>query len=355
MPRLMFAIGVIIVAVIAVARPRRRKPRPVRLPPTSDDPVCDALADARSVSRFPDDPVLDVDDLRWIVSVDELSEYGDFNTAVGLSDEVASYADVYYGLDAALFDQPGIDEVHHMDREAVLVQSMLSLPDVHAATIRALLAINQSPRLPRYRPLPRSVLSTVADGVAATMAVHGFTGRLRMSLEQDEAHIDLRDVPGPGFYRFFADDRLVQVIRLGGGYGNHNSDGTIVDGHLDLIVDVIEIATTYVSESIGLEHGCEVVAGERILSMSSGVAATVDDVARRFVSKALPLCEATTSRVAIVDRWVIDLPWSVPDRTRWDAADIAARWGFRKHARDLVRPWVRRVPQAAAIAAKYQL
>jgi hypothetical protein len=145
------------------------------------------------------------------------------------------------------------------------------------------------------------------------------------------------------------------VIRLRYGYGYHNDDGAIVDARVQLTVEVVEIATTDVAQSIELDRGCEIVAGESILSMSYGVAATVDGIERAFVSKALPLCESTRSRAAIVDRWVIGLPWHVPDRPRWEAADIAARWGFRKHARDLVTYCSRRLPPAAAVAAKHRL
>jgi hypothetical protein len=355
-PRLILAVGVIIVALVVALMPRRRRSRPVRRPPTSEDPVADALADAGPVSRFAGEE-LDVNDLRSIISVDELEPVDEVghNVVVSLDDDVWSYADVDAdGLEAVLAEQPGIDSVD-VDGEVVLLRSMLSLPDVHAATVRALLTINQSPRLhqlPRYRPLPPSVLRTVADGVTAMMAGHGFVGRL-MGHEPDESLVD--DLIGPGFYRFFPEDRLVQVVRLENDYGYRNSDGTILSGQLQLTVEVIELATTEVAESIERDRACEVVAGERILSISYQVPATVDGVAQVFMSKALPLCESTTSRSAIVDRWVSGLPWYVPDRLRWEAADIAARWGFRSHARDLVRYGARRLPQVATVAAKHRL
>jgi len=361
-PRLVLAIGVIIWALLNVfLMPRRRPPRPVRLPPTSDDPVADALVDARPVPRFADED-LDINDLRWIVGVDELESVDEvgYNTVVGLGDEVSSYADVAAdGLEDALADQPGIDAVHHEDREVVLVQSVLSLPDVHAATIRALLAINRSPRTPRKRPLQPAVMSAVADGVAPIMADHGFVGRLRMSLDHGESHIDPNSLLGPGFYRV-AQDRLVQVVRLWDGVGRRKGDGTIVNARLRFTVEVVEIATTDAAESIELpielKGGCEVVAGERILSACyDWVPATIDGIEHVLLSKALPLCDATTSRVAIVNRWVIGLPWSVPDRLFWEAADTAARWGFRKHARDLLKHSSRRLPQSAAVAAKHGL
>lgn len=161
MPRVVLAIGVIVWALLRVSLTRRR-PRPPRLPPTSDDPVADALADARPVSRFANEE-LDVDDLRWIVSVDEWEsdDENGANTVVGLDDTVWSYADVADdGLADALVDQPGIDAVDHTDREVLLVRSPLSLPDVHAATIRALLSINRAPRpTPRLRSLRPAVMS----------------------------------------------------------------------------------------------------------------------------------------------------------------------------------------------------
>lgn len=355
-PRLVLAIGVIIWALLKVLL-TRRPPRPVRLSPTSEDPVADALEDAQPVPRFADEE-LDVNDLRWIVSVEELEVDEDgYNTVVGLDDTVSSYADVATdGLDAALASQPGIDAVDHADREGVLVRSALSLPDIHAATIRALLAINRNPRLPRNRPLPPAVMSEVADGVATIMADHGFVGRLRMSPEHDESHLVPNYLRGPGFYRVFVEDRLVQVVGLWDGVGDHNDDGTIVNSRLRLTVEVVEFGTTDAAESIELERGCEVVVGERILSTSyDWTSATVNGIEHILVSKALPLCESTTSRAAIVNRWVNGLPWYVPDRTRWEAADIAARWGFRKHARDLLQHGRRRLPQSAAVAAKHGL
>ncbi len=361
-PRLVLVAGVIIWALLNVLLTRRPS-QPVRLAPTCDDPVANALADARPVPRFADDE-LDVDDLRWIVHVEELELSDDedgHNTVVGLDDTVSSYADAAAdGLADALADQPGIDAVDHVDREVVLVRSVLSLPDVHAATIRALLEINRNPRrVPRERALQPAVLSAVADGVGAIMADHGFVGRLRVCLENDESQIDPNDLHGPGFYRVFAQDRLVQVVRLRDGIGYHNDDGTIVNARLRLTVEVVEVATSDVLESIEsieLERGCEVVAGERILSVSyDPTPATVNGVERILVGKALPLCESTTSRAAIVNRWVSGLPWHVPDRLRWEAADIAARWGFRKHARDLLKHGRRRLPQSAAMAAKHGL
>jgi hypothetical protein len=192
--------------------------------------------------------------------------------------------------------------------------------------------------------------------VAPILADHGFVGRLRMSLEHDESHIDPNALHGPGFYRV-ADDRLVQVLGLRNGLGYHNDDGTILNSRVRLTVEVVEIRTTDVVESIELQHGCEVIAGERILFTSyDWTPAIVNDIEHVLVSRALPLCESITSRAAIVNRWVGGLPWSVPDRLHWEAADFAARWGFRKHARDLLKHGgSRRLPQSAAVAAKHGL
>ncbi|MGC5033931.1 hypothetical protein [Micromonospora sp. DT229] len=355
-PRLVLVVGVIIRGLFNVLLTRRR-PQPLRLPPTSDDPVADALADAQPVPRFADE-ALDVADLRWIVGVGEMEigDEGGYNTVVGLDDTVSSYADVAAdGLEDALADQPGIDAVEHADREVVFVRSVLSLPDVHAAAIRALLAINRNPRrVPRLRPLQPALMNAVADGVALILADHGFVGRLHV--EPDESYINPNALHGPGFYRV-TDDRLVQVMRLRSGLGYHNDEDTVLNSRVMLTVEVLEITTTDVVESIEVQHGCEVIAGERILFTSyDWRPAIVNDIEHVLVSKALPLCESTRSRAAIVNRWVGGLPWSVPDRLHWEAADIAAGWGFRKHARDLLkhgRP--RRLPQSAAVAAKHGL
>ena len=136
---------------------------------------------------------------------------------------------------------------------------------------------------------------------------------------------------------------------------DHNDDATIVNVHLRLTVAVIEIATTDPTEFIELERGCEVVAGERILSTSyNWVAPTVDGNEHVPLGEAVALCESTTSRAAIVDRWVSGLPWYVPDKLAWEAADTAAGWGFRKHARDLLKH-SRKLPQSAMVAAKHGL
>jgi hypothetical protein len=162
---------------------------------------------------------------------------------------------------------------------------------------------------------------------------------------------------GPGFYRVFAEDRLVQVVGLRNGLGYHNDDGTVVNPRVRLIVEILEIPTTDVADSVEHQQGCEAIAGERILFTAYNLTpATVKDIEHLLVSKALPLCESTRSRAAIVNRWVSWLPGSVPDGSSWEAADIAARWGFRGHARDLVKyGGARKLPQPAAVAAKHGL
>ncbi|MFC4040007.1 hypothetical protein ACFO1B_16390 [Dactylosporangium siamense] len=325
-PRLLLAAGVIVWALLNVLT-ARRPAQPPRRPPTAGDPVGDALAGARPVPRYTDEP-LKVTDLRWIVGVEnlEVADEDGFNTVVGLDDAVSTYVDVAAdGLEDALADQPGIDAVEHTDREVVLVRSTLSLPDVHAAAVRALLAINRDPRpMPRRRPLDPAVVGAVADDVAAVMSGHGFAGRL----------------PGPAFYRLLPDEHLVQIVGLRDGFGHHNDDGTITDARVRLAVDVLEL------------DAADVTAGPRVLSTSCDWApATVSGIEHVLVTRAVPWCAATASRAAIVDRWVRGLPWHVPDRPRWEAADIAAQWGFRKHARDLLGR--SRSPQSAAVAAKH--
>jgi hypothetical protein len=350
-PRIILAMGVIIWALIRALLTRRPR-QPVRLPPTCDDPVADVLAGARPVPRDAGEE-LHIDDLRWMVSADELelTEEGGCNTVVGLDDTVSSYADVYTdGLADALADQPGIDEVEHADREVLLVRSLLSLPDVQAAAIRALLAINANPRLARDRALSTAMMNSLADSAADLLAGRGFAGRLRTGAGHDHA-----ESHGPGFCRMFTQEGLVQVLGLRGGFGTHHDDGTIADASVTVTVEVVEIAGTRMATR-SEPDGCEAVVGERVLSESfDRVPASVESIEHILVTKALPLCESTTSKAAIVDRWVRGLPWYVPDRFAWEAADMAARWGFRQHARDLLKHTPRGLEQAAAVAAKHGL
>jgi hypothetical protein len=360
-PRVILAVGVIIWAVLRVFLTRqRRPPQPVRHPPSSGDPVTVVLTDARPVSRLAGEK-LDVNDLRWVVSVDELelTDESGWNTVVGLDDTVSSYAEVYAdGFADALSDQPGIDAVEHAERETVLVRSLLSLADVQAAAIRTLLGINRFPQTPRDRPMRPAEMNALADSVATIMAGHGFGGRLRMSLEHDPSHIDLNDRHGPGFYRLCAPDHLVQILRLRGGMAHDNRDGTVVHVGVRFTAEIIEVAegaTVGAAESSETD-GCQAIAGERILFVSfDPVPATVAGIEHILVDKALALCDSTTSRRAIVDRWVSGLPWHVPDRPFWEAADKAARWGFRKHARDLLRHAPGKARQAAEVAAEHGL
>ena len=352
-PRLVLVPGVILLGLVKVCLARRR-PQPPRLSPTSDDPVAEVLAAARPAPRFAGED-LSVADLRWIVSVNEVAPADEdgYNTVVDLADEVAAYADVAAdGLADALADQPGVDAVDQADRAVVLVRSALALPDVQAAAIRALLAVNRSPRrTPRRRSLRPAMMSAVADEVATILGDRGFVGRLRTDPDHDEPRLGQHNPPGPGFYRSFAEERLVQVVWLLGGLGDHHDDGTVVNAQLRITVEVIEIATTDVPAAMVLKGGGEVIAGENILSdCYDWMPATVDGIEQVLVTDVLPLCESTTSRAAIVDRWVGGLPWYVPDRPRAEAAGIAARWGFPKHARDLARygPRPPRVSQGSA-------
>lgn len=299
-PRLLLAFGVIVFAVFMVLLTGwRRTPQPVRRPPSSGDPAGDALADARPVSRFEGEE-LDPAELRWIVHVDELevTAEGGCNTVVSLDDEVSSYADVAEdGLEDALLAQPGIEAAYHEEREVVVVRSVLSLADVHAAAIRALLAVNHRPFPPRKRCLP----TEVTDHATTVLFGHGFTGLVRH-----------------GCYRVLGDERMVQVMAWDEDFG----------GQFELTVAVLEIAETG--------------APQRILSATYGVPATEAGVEQVLARQALPLCDSTASRAAIADRWVSGLPWHVPDMPAWEAAAIAARWGFDKHARDLLRHGARR-------------
>ncbi|GAA3455064.1 hypothetical protein [Dactylosporangium matsuzakiense] len=222
------------------------------------------------------------EDLRWIVTADELDPIDEagHNTIITLADEVSTYADpATADLAGALAAQPGIDAVDRPDREVLLVRTRLALPDVQAAAIRALLTTGP-PAGPAPEPRPP------LPDVAALMTAGGFTGER-----------------GAAFRRHLPGRDLTQVIELHDGW---------------LMAAVHEPGPDRVVLSRSWEW-------------------TPADVHRVLEREALPFCNATTSRRAIVDRWVHGLPWHVPDRLPGEAAETAERWGFFKHARDLRR------------------
>ncbi len=338
---------------------RRRRLRFIRSAPTSADPVGDAIAAAGPVtSRHPGE-VLNLQDLRKLIGVDEVEprdaadlEYG-FTTQVAMSDEVHSYADIGWdGLELALADQPGIEAVEHPDREWLLVRTFLSLPDVHAAVIRALLDVNRRPR-----PIPRDWLSAVelselAVGVAATMTEHGFTGRLHMSLEDEgPASADSEPTGLGGFYR--VGDGVVLIVRIGRGYGEHSAECVSLRLNVFDAPDGDPHAVHWIGSLEFPGIGDHVNARDWY-----DVAGTVEAITTALLAEVLPWADSASSRAAIVDGWVRQQGRGSLGPL-WSLADFAARWGMRDQARVLLQYGHRKFPQhrqrLIAVAEKHQL
>jgi hypothetical protein len=310
----------------------RRRREPARQPPTSDDPVGAALAEAgQVVSRFEGEQ-LDVNDLREIVGVMAVNprKYDGFTTVIGLHDEIWSYADTYGdGLESALADQPGIEEVLHVEREELVVRTSLSLPDVHAAAIRALLEINRRPRhVPEPERLPSLETVRALEGESAAMlAAHGFDGAP-----------DAR-----GFHRAGADG-LIQRIRFGQG------EGTVI-----LTFDVLEPDIAGLTAPV---WGWDALGVPVAHKQPFDVPPTGEGVSAAL-AECLPWFDTVDSRAAIVSGWVRDPRPLQPPAPLWEKIDVAARWGLRDQALALLRygrrkEWQHR-PRFVALAEKYQL
>lgn len=197
---------------------RGRHPRGHRRPATSSDPVgavlSSAAADGPLVRRLPDvQPTLA--ELPGWVDVDDADDVDGFDTVVRFADEVGCCCDAYDdGLDLALADQPGLEEVFAEDREVLYLRTSLALVDVKAAVLRAIIDVNRNPR----QPAPTAVLSDdVLDELASAM---------RPLLERSGFATTLGQVRY--FYRE-GGDGFVQSIAVAPGTGR-SRDGTDLDG-----------------------------------------------------------------------------------------------------------------------------
>src|SRR6476619_839444 len=154
-----------------------------RRPGSGPDPRGAALAEAAAggplVSRFEDDDLV-LEDLREWVEVRDAEGPEDFDTVVLLADEIASWTDAADdGLDAALADQPEIDDVFAEDREVVYLRTSLARVDVHAAVVRAIVEVNRTPRPPDppADEVTDEQAHALADDVAPVLVAAGFVRR----------------------------------------------------------------------------------------------------------------------------------------------------------------------------------
>lgn len=301
----------------------RRKPAESRrAAPTSPDPVAAALRDAALQGPLvPTDPLAPavLDDLPLTISVHDWDGDDGFDTLVSLADEVHDFCDpTESGLAAALAEQPGILDVFEDSDEVVLLRTRLSLEDVHAAVVRAVVEVNRRPRVPSGDPLvvDDDEVGAIADAVWPVLREAGF------------ARQESRN-PGARYFSRRAEDGFVQAANLFAATGEL-TDGTDLRGRVELRVGVLipEIASTgYVPqlESLAVGH-CDLEA-EQVLEATPAV------VGRAVRGFALPWLEATRSRAALA-AWLAEEPdgLRIPD-LRPVFARRLAEWGFTSSAR----------------------
>lgn len=305
----------------------RRSSSPARRPPTSPDPVADAvreLGDAPLVRQHEDlDPVLV--ELPEYIEVEDRSDVDGFDTVVGLFDEIHAFVDPFdSGLEAVLADQPGIEEVFHEDREVLHVRSRLALEDVRAAVVRAVVEANLHPRTPTpdANAVTDERVDALADVVAPLLEGAGLVRR------GGDAH------QGRYFARAGGDGFAQSVAILPG-------SGVTGDGRqMDRLVHVV--AGVYVPEaahpSLPRPTRPERIApGECTLWLQEWVEPT-DETVRAYVEdSALPWLAATRDRAAFA-AWAAADPGGIsPPVARALHARLFAEWGHLEAAAALVR------------------
>jgi hypothetical protein len=287
-----------------------------RRPPSSADPVAAAVAEleGRLLRRYADTPTSLEDLLRW-VEVSESDDLDGFDTVAVLSDEIHAYCDPYDdGLEQALADQPGIEDVLAEDRDVVYLRTSLALPDVTAAVLRAVVEINRSPRA----PAPTAVLSDelveqLAAAVRPVLEDAGFVAR--------DASASAR------YFHREADGGLVQSVMVAAGLGE-TADGTLREGRLWVH------AGTHVPEMAHrvLRSPERIAPADCTVSIQHWPDPTVEALREALTGQVLPVLDATRRR-SVLAAWVSEDPTrvSVPiDRPRF--ARVFAEWGMLDEA-----------------------
>ena len=309
-----------------------RTTRTARGPVSGPDPVGAALAEASSggplVPRFEDDDLV-LEDLREWVDVREVEGAEAFDTVVLLADEIASYTDAADdGLDAALADQPGVDDVFAEDREVVYLRTSLALADVHAAVVRAVVEVNRTPRppAPPAHEVTDEQAHALAEDVAPVLLAAGFVRRRGDARERS-------------YFHRVGEDGFVQAASVARGLGAL-SDGTSLHGTVQLHFGVRVPETASSALSPNLEY---FAVGRCSLSSGLNVAPTPDALLTATTAEVLPWLDATRSRAALA-AWVAADPERIfPPAERPRYARLFAEWGQPAAARalldDLQRHW----------------
>ncbi|MFJ6026306.1 hypothetical protein ACIQCN_02415 [Pseudarthrobacter sp. NPDC092424] len=291
-----------------------------RRPATSNDPVAAAIAASAAgrplIPRHPD-VVPRIEELPQWIDVHDSDDIDGFNTVVWFDDEISSYCDAYDdGLDQALADQPGVEDILAEDREVVYLRTKLAIADVKAAVIRAVVEVNRSPR----EPAPTDVLSIdtvdrLASGVLPLLGQAGFANT----------------PTGPRYFYREGSEGFVQSIALAPGAGT-SGDGTSYAGL------VWVMSGTHVPG-----FGRDVPSSpDRVAPVHCGqpayhwVAPTVDALTRLLHDEVLPVLSLTRGRAEFA-AWVGGDPTRVPvPNHRPTYARLFAQWGLTDQAARVV-------------------
>lgn len=300
---------------------KRRRNTDTRRAPSGPDPIAAALTAAESgpplVARIEDVPPA-VRQLRGWIEVEDADDVDGCNTVVYLDDEIHAYADpAEDGLDIALADQPGIDDVFAEDREVIYLRSRLALEDVHAAVIRAVVEVNRAPRpLPPSDHLSPEAVTPIAQAAADVLTEEGFVQH---------------DAPSSARYAHrICTDGFVQIIDINPGIGTAG-DGTVFDGTVCVRYGVFipeaprpPYATT--------TDPARLVPADCVLSDRTHVSPTAPAVADALRADAFPWLRGTAGRDALAE-WVIEDPTRIfPPMQRPFYARLLAQWGHDQAA-----------------------
>lgn len=322
-------------------RRRRTLRRQGRHRPSGADPVATALAEARTdgplVRRHADlAPVLaELPD--WF-DVEDSDDLPGFDTVVTLADEIHAYTDpATDGLEPALREQPGIEEVLHEGREVLYLRTRLALTDVAAAVVRAVVDVNRDPRPePATGELGEFEVAAAADLVAPLLEALGMVRR-----------------PGPRGTTYFdrrCEDGFGQVVVVASAAGEL-TDGTALEGRLTLQagVRVPELAQ---ASPLSPEPD-RVVPADCCQQIRLHPAPLEVEEATR--AEVLPWLHRTRNRSALA-AWVAEDPsrlWQPVSRPTY--ARVLATWGHRDAARavlahlDAEWPKIARAPEVAEV------
>lgn len=306
-----------------------RKPKPgARRAPSGPDPVAAALAAVGSgsslVSRLGGVPPT-VRQLREWIDVDVADDVEGFDTVVFLDDEIHAYVDpAEDGLDLALADQPGIDDVLAEDREVIYLRSPLALQDVHAAVITAVVDVNRAPRMTEPDDhLSEEEVMSIAEEVAEVLAAEGFV--------QGGAQRSARYA-----HRVCADG-FVQIVDINAGIGS-SATGTRFDGTVRVRFGVFIPEAPRPPYATTTEPA-RLTPADCALSACVHVAPSAEAVARALRADAFPWLRRTAGRNAIAG-WLADDPRRVvPPSQRPVYAGLLAEWGEDRAAAAVARGW----------------